>query len=82
MSIEEKRFVNFNSTTITGYWQVRAASFPISGSWGNYLEPIFFLVLGNLKFSIKYGEAGGTLVWKNNKLEGGGCDNCGPTGCV
>ena len=26
------------------------------GLWGNYLEPIFFLVLGNLKFSIKYGE--------------------------
>ena len=33
-----------------------------SGLWGNYLEPIFFLVLGNLKNSIKYGE---NSTWGN-----------------
>ena len=43
-------------TRISRSGEGRAATFPGSGFWGNYLKPIFFLVLGNLKFSMKYGE--------------------------
>ena len=43
-------------STVTVYGEIRAANFTIYGLWGNDLEPIFFHVLGNLKFSIKYGE--------------------------
>ena len=49
-------FVRWEILEITGY-------IPISRLWGNYLEPNFFLVLGYLKFFIKYGE---NSIWGNS----------------